>query len=441
METKIYKRLFAFIALLVVSAATFAQDTLPAPPLPPENYTLSKEYKLNKKFDSKTLKQFNFKMNSLNKHMLALSTKINTQVAVKMKGFDKKFKTEFKDFGKNFAGSFSDMVPDVDVNVNNNISRNLSDEDYKRQLASGEIIEKIKNYSKSYSVDGNDVLQISNKFGNVTVNTWNKNEFKVDVQMKFSSDNESNVNDMMEGSSVSDSKSGNVVSFRTAIGDANNGQGNKHQNMSIDYKIYMPASNAINISNQFGVITLPNLSGKTTIRLQFGNLIAQQLTNTQNDVSISFTSDKTSFIELFNGGKLKIQHSNFKAGVVNNADAVFGFSKVDIDRLKGSANVDVKFGKGLSIATLGSAKDVNIKAQFAKVNFDINDSDSFNFDITTKMGNGFDNSSGKAKITGKTPSDDERGYSSTKTYRGYVGKSGSDNKVTITTNFGEVNFN
>jgi hypothetical protein len=71
------------------------------------------------------------------------------------------------------------------------------DEEYKEKVASGEIIEKIKNYSKSYSVDGNDLLQINNSFGKSgTVNTWNKNEFKVDVQMKFGSEDEEAVNDL-----------------------------------------------------------------------------------------------------------------------------------------------------------------------------------------------------------------------------------------------------
>ena len=134
-----------------------------------------------------------------------------------MKDFDKKFNAKFKDFGKDFSGSFNGMVPDVDVAVNNNTSRNVSDEEYKKQVANGEITERVKNYSKSYSVDCNDVLQINNKFGKITVNTWNKSEFKVDVQMKFSSNNEETVNDLIEGSSISDSKVGSVVSFKTNL--------------------------------------------------------------------------------------------------------------------------------------------------------------------------------------------------------------------------------
>jgi hypothetical protein len=457
MEIKIFNRLFAFIAVLTLSAQVFAQDTLPTPPLPPENYNLNKEfktnkeykfnkeYKLNKKCDKAEFKQnmakLNFKMADMRKQLLVMNNKINQQVVVKMKDFDKKFNVKFKDFGKDFSGSFSGMVPEISNSFNNS-DKNMSDEEYKKQVASGEIIEKVKNYSKSYNVDANDILQIVNKFGKVTVNTWNKNEFKVDVQLKFSSNNEEAVNDMIEGSSISDSKVGNVVSFRTILASGKSkSHNNNKQKIDINYTVYMPAGNAIDINNQFGAVTLPDLSGKATIKVQFGNLIAQQLTNTQNDISISFTQDNTSTIEVFNGGKLKVQYSKFNVGVLNNADANFGFSTVDIDKIKGSADMDVKFGKALNIASIDkNTKTININAQFTKVNLDFKESDNFTFDVTSKMG-GFDNNSGKAKVISKTPSDEERGYSSTKTYKGYIGKSNSDNKITIIANFGEINFN
>jgi hypothetical protein len=43
---------------------------------------------------------------------------------------------------------------------------------------------QVKNYSKTYAVDGNDILKINNRYGKITVNTWTRNEVKVDVQIK-----------------------------------------------------------------------------------------------------------------------------------------------------------------------------------------------------------------------------------------------------------------
>ena len=44
-------------------------------------------------------------------------------------------------------------------------------------------VEKKKNISKSYNVGGSDKLSIDNSFGDVVINTWDKKEFKVDVEI------------------------------------------------------------------------------------------------------------------------------------------------------------------------------------------------------------------------------------------------------------------
>jgi hypothetical protein len=442
MKTKIFNRLFAFLAIALLTAPVYAQDTLPAPPLPPENFTLNKDYNLNKTFDKVELKQkmnkLNLKMADMQKQMFAMNQKLNKQMRLKMTDFDTKLNKHFKDFGKDFSGSFNGMVPDIDNSIKG-FDGKLTDEEYKKQVASGEIIERIKSYSKTYSVDGNDELQISNSFGNVVVNTWNKNEFKVDVQMKFSSSDASIVDDMYEGTTISDSKNGSVISFKTNNTWSNNRKGGDND-MSINYTIYKPAGNPLNISNKFGSVTLPDMSGRATIRLQFGNLIAKELTHSQNDISIKFTQDKTATIGLFNGGKLKIEFGKLRAGVLNNVDADFGFTNVNVEKVKGTVDLNIKY-KTLNVGSIDrSAKNVNINSSFAKLNFDFKEGECFDFDVTSKMAS-FDNSSSRAKITSRTPSEEERGYSSTKNYKGYIGKSNSDNKITITANFGNINFN
>jgi hypothetical protein len=256
--------------------------------------------------------------------------------------------------------------------------------------------------------------------------------------MKFSSSDASMVDDMYQGTTISDSKTGSVIAFKTNTW-SNNRKGGDN-NMSISYTIYKPAGNPLNINNKFGSVILPNMSGRTTLRLQFGNLIAQQLTHSQNDISIKFTQEKTSTISLLNGGKLKVEFGKFRAGILNNVDADFGFSRVDLEKIKGTVDVNIKYNT-LNVGSIDkSAKNVNINSSFAKLNFDFNDGESFDFDITSKMAS-FDNSSSRAKITSRTPSEEERGYSSTKNYKGYIGKNNSDNKITITANFGDINFN
>ena len=341
---------------------------------------------------------------------------------------------------KDFAGSFNELSPDFSdeyktvVSINHNNKLNTGD--YKQKLASGQITEKIKTYSKSYSISANDVLQISNTFGKVVVNTWAKNEFRVDVQMKFAADDKDYVDNMINGSNIIDSKSGSVVSFKTSLA-RNNNNGDNH--IEVNYTVYMPSGNSLEITNKFGDVILPDLSGKVIAKISFGNLLAQQLTNTQNDVQIKFTQDGTSTINLFNGGKLRIAYGRLKAGTLNNVDADFSFSVINVDKLKNAANFRVKYGDGVNIGTVDkSVKNIIINASFTSFKLDFKEADNFNFDIVTKLGDF--NYNNNIKVTAKTPSDDEHGWSSTKSYKGYIGKNNSDGKITINASFTDIKF-
>ncbi|MES2061487.1 MAG: hypothetical protein V4456_06175 [Bacteroidota bacterium] len=461
MKPKIFKHaLLAAIAVLAINTSVSAQDSLAVPPMPPVKL---KMYKFKQ---DKALKQnmadLKVKMKQLQKQMDQKNFKMNMDMKFAFKDFDKKFSESFKDFdksfkdfgknfnesfkdfGKNFSGSFSEMAPNFSGDFKNlngisyNSNSNANNEEYKQKVASGEMIEKVKTYSKSYSVDANDVLQISNSFGKVVVNTWAKKEFKVDVQMKFGADDEDYVNNMINGSSITDSKDGSIVSFKTILARNNSHHGNNH--IEVNYTVYMPAGNALDLTNKFGSVTLPDLSGKVTVVVNFCNLIAQQLTNSENDIQIKFPQNGPSSIALLNGGKLKLGYGKLKAGTFNNVDADISFSAISIDRLKNSASFRIKYGEGVNIGTIDkSVRNINVNASFSKIKLDFKDSESFNFDVTTKNGD-FNYNDDKTKVTAKTPSDEARGWSSTKTYKGYIGKDNSDGKITINASFTDVKF-
>ncbi|HEX5023984.1 MAG TPA: hypothetical protein VFV68_01875, partial [Agriterribacter sp.] len=43
------------------------------------------------------------------------------------------------------------------------------------------VVEKRKNYSKSYTVASNESIALNNSFGEMKISTWDKNEVKVDI--------------------------------------------------------------------------------------------------------------------------------------------------------------------------------------------------------------------------------------------------------------------
>jgi hypothetical protein len=199
----------------------------------------------------------------------------------------------------------------------------------------------------------------------------------------------------------------------------------------------MPAGNPVDITNKFGGVTLPDLSGKALLRVSYGSLTAQQLLNKDNDVKVRFGDAN---IVTFNGGKLDVGYGKLKAGTVNNVNANISFGSFNVDKLKNSVDVNIKYGDGFNIGAIDrSVRNLNINASFTKVNLDFSQSESFNFDITTKFGS-FNYDDDRVKITSKSPDDEERGWSSTKSYKGYIGKTNTDGKIVINANYTGVRF-
>src|ERR1700759_2617768 len=89
--------------------------------------------------------------------------------------------------------------------------------------ANGDDIEKKKNISKTYSVSSSDQLDITNSFGEVVINTWDKSEIKVDVEITAEASSEERAQSLIDNIDVKENRSGNTISFKTNVESNDNG--------------------------------------------------------------------------------------------------------------------------------------------------------------------------------------------------------------------------
>lgn len=138
---------------------------------------------------------------------------------------------------------------------------------------------KERTISKTYSATGNS-LQIDNSFGDVIVTTWDRNEIKVDVHIEASSNQKEVAEKSFENIDVIESKDGNTIKFKT-ITDKNKGSSWNCKNcintMNITYTIQMPAGNQLKIENSFGAIKIPDYNGTVSLLSKFGSLTTGKL--------------------------------------------------------------------------------------------------------------------------------------------------------------------
>ncbi|MFI5154694.1 MAG: hypothetical protein ACHQEM_00820 [Chitinophagales bacterium] len=287
--------------------------------------------------------------------------------------------------------------------------------------ANGDDIDKKKNLSKSYTVTASDKLEIDNSFGNVVINTWEKNEIKVDVEIGVKASTEEKAQDMMNEIEVKDYQSGHSISWKTDIGDINDnhhGKRNKNNDENdrkfyIDYTIHMPAGNPLQIENSFGKITVPDFKGQVNLTSKFGGLTTGKLADVD---------------------EIDVEFGSAELGSIHNGEVTFKFnSKSTIDNVSGSVKVKSEFSGDVQFGVDNNIQELSVSESYSTIRMTVTKSLSAKFDIHTSFGN-FKNVT-DINIS-EEKEDDDNGP---KFDRDYSGQSGDGKaKIKIKSSFGKV---
>lgn len=419
MKLRTFKPGLYALALLMLSCNLFAQDTA-------GNSTPA-----GTKSCYKGVKVLNLKL-GINMKPLVIA----------MNKLDKNLNASLNDLDKNL----DIVVPEINLDLKdlvNNINYSVNDDD----IENGGIEEKLKSYSKSYQADANDRLEVTNKFGKVTVNTWAKNEIKVDVQIKSVAGDDRTAQKMIDAISISDSKDGDVVSFRTNFGSGGgssslwdnlfNNRSNRHK-VEVNYIIYMPAKNGLEIDNRYGAIEVPDFDGKVEIHSAYGSFSGKALMHANNEIKVRYGSAS---IESLSSCDLDVGYGSLDLGSVEKLNSEFSYSSVKIGKIKVSANIDARYAGGVTIDDLDrNFTSFSANTSYSSINVGVNNAANADFDVTVRYG-GFDYGGVPVEITHKSPSDSARGFHPTQTYEGHIGKGSSERKISIRTSYGGVKFN
>lgn len=254
-----------------------------------------------------------------------------------------------------------------------------------------------KQVSKTYPLSNGDKIELSNQFGDVVVKTWAKNEIKVDVSIKVSSDVKDIADNTFERIDIENGKQGNEVTFRTILKkDEKNGyKGSYNNNIEINYTVMMPEGQELDIANKFGKMILPDLTGKVNIKQEFGGLVAGKLANAQ-DIDVRFSTVEIGSLQ---NGNLDLQFIK-NGAVIKNATGNLTISArfckdngiiIPTNGLQ-SLNVKVEHSLVYLVAPKDGSMDVNIKTHFGSFknktdlkfqnNDEVKDSYSPRFDFT-----------------------------------------------------------
>jgi hypothetical protein len=279
-------------------------------------------------------------------------------------------------------------------------------------------VEKKKTYTKTHSVSKSDKISLTNQFGELKLNTWNKNEVKVDVTITAKANSDQRAQDILDRINIEDGKNGSGVFFKTKMKDDKNGKKKnnaeyKNEGFTIDYIVYLPSSNPLNISNSFGATIIPDYNGEADIESKFGSLTAGNLPNVK-EVTVEFGE---ATIESIHDGKIVVK-----------------FSRAVVNKISGNIEAIFEHSSGTKLGVDNNVKSLNIKNNFSTVYIDVPKDLSANFDVRTNFGD-FTNKTDFA-IKKEEEDGDRHGP---KFDNRYTGKSGNGSiAMKISSEFGKV---
>jgi hypothetical protein len=304
--------------------------------------------------------------------------------------------------------------------------------------------EKTKRVVKSYQVDKDDKLAINNQYGKVAVHVWNKNEIKVEVEIKAFESSENRANQLLEHVNISETQVKNLISFKTNFGKISenfrsyiNKGGGDARRIQVNYVIYMPAKNALDIDNKYGGIEIDDFAGPLNINSVYGSFSAGKIDHPENQVKVTYGSAS---IDNFSNGDLLVTYGSLKLNEADKLNATIKYSSAKIAHLSNGGTFSLAYSGGFKIDTIDkNVKNLNINSAYSGIAIGFDEAADFDFDVTVSYA-GFNYTSNRIKID-EQPSDvgKSKGWNPTKYYKGQIGK-GSDSRIIIKSSYGGIKF-
>jgi hypothetical protein len=315
---------------------------------------------------------------------------------------------------------------------------------------------------REFNVNPDAQLTVNNRFGNIHCANWEKNAVSFEVTITVSAADQDEAEKKFKRISVDFTDSPSAVTAITNMQEIrNSGKGR----VAIDYRINMPVTVNLDVTNKFGDIYINEVQGKARINLGYGNLNAKKLGNSDNLLDIKFSQARVNWIKgavlslkysgmsLDYAGSLRLdaKYSDLDAekiialnvvlegGKLNmeNSSAVESrskFSDIEIQRIDQSLNLDIQYGSCEVHEMPADFTSVFIRNKYGDVSIGLSDQAKYSLDAELKYCD-LDYPREKAKFSLRSTTPTENSY------KGTIGGADSPaSKVVVHSEYGNISL-
>ncbi len=196
-----------------------------------------------------------------------------------------------------------------------------------------------KTLEERFNVRNDVTFDIESKYGDVHINTWDKNEVFVEVEITVKAKNEDEAEDIFNRIDINFDDDPSEIRVETVYrSEEKKGWGGWTNNScecsyTVDYEVYMPVDGSVDVELKYGNLNLDEINGEAAIELKYGNIWAKNINNDvelmlgYGDAEFDNVHDmemevKYSRIEIESSKHIELdsKYSNYKIGAVETID-------------------------------------------------------------------------------------------------------------------------
>ncbi len=327
-----------------------------------------------------------------------------------------------------------------------------------------------KKISKQYNVNADAILKINNSYGNIDIKTWDQNRISIEVIIKTNGNDEQKVKEKLDEINVEFNQTSSGVSARTIFRRENSSWlsnifgSSSNVNMEINYIVRAPATNNVDLSNDYGHIFIDKLTGNARISCDYGRLDIGELHGNNNQINFDYSrnsrfgyinravvnADYSEFtIEDAKSLEINADYTNSKIRRVESLKFSCDYGSLTVDKAKvingsgdylstkigelyQSANLNFDYGSASIERIMKGTGEVKINSDYTGLKIGYDPAQAFRFTVNTSYAGvkGIEN----FEMNKQNQSSNKRDYS------GYHLNNSGNGNIIITSSYGSVTF-
>ena len=220
--------------------------------------------------------------------------------------------------------------------------------------------------TKKYPANDQSVLELDVSFANLSVTTAQVNEITVVMSASGLIEGDKCKQEVVDHFNQATKSISNGVSVRIN-GVFERCKTRQSCNVKVYVSVVVPLKASLSGSTSFTNVTLGSLQGSAKLDVDYGNITVDGLWAYDNDLKVEFGNIDAKGT---NGGKFEVDYGN-----------------VELDKLQGSAMIDVEFGNVELGEVIKQCTHLNIKVDYGNVDVTLENAADYSFDVKSAYGN------------------------------------------------------